>query len=129
MKNKALMLLAVLCSLSVNAQDKTLETDWLDPEIGSTGQRLGAEITDIKTAPDSSTIIDFRLPLDNADQYQDIEVYDRSGKIPMKQVKPHKWMDDYEKGDYGLRIFLKRHPETGLRLRLIGSDDDKPGRK
>lgn len=126
MKLRYLGILSVFVLSPIMAQDKILETDWLKPNEGSQGEHLGAEVQRVQTDEEQQvTVIDISLPLENAEQYEDVEVITFDQGIPLKQLKPHEWINDYEKGDYGLRIFLKRNPIMGFRVRLIDIEDDK----
>lgn len=125
---KKLLLACLLLTVSgwLSAQQKVLETDWLQPSVGSEGTVLGAEVKRIAQLPDDKGfVIDLAIPLENASRFDEIEVISNDTDSPLPQLKTHRWIEDYEKDDYGLRIFLKRNPRVGFRLRLIDMDSDK----
>lgn len=117
------VLFCFVVALPASAQ-QVLESDWLKPSQGSQGEKLGAEVERIQVDDDRDrTVIDISLPLDRVEHIDQVEVISLDKGLPMQQLDRHQWLDDYEKGEYGLRVFLKRYPTTGFRIRLIDADD------
>ena len=100
----------------------TLETDWLDTEVGSKGGVLGAIVVDVEKATDSDlTIIEIKMPIDNPEAFDDIEVIDKKTLQPIKQKEKAKWIKYDEDGAAGLRLRVKK-TDFEFRVRLTDND-------
>ncbi|MBC8508869.1 MAG: hypothetical protein H8D34_28775 [Chloroflexi bacterium] len=124
----AMLLFAITSTLTrANEPALTLESDWLDSRIGSSGNILGAKIINVVNDPGSNiTVIDIMLPLDNLDNYEQVEVIGKTSQQPIKQRRSAEWIKNYDNDSYGLRLHLKKEPGFEFRLRLI---DSEPGSK
>jgi hypothetical protein len=124
---KSLFIFYVLGAATlVAAQQKAsiLESDWLNTNVGSTGDKMGAKVIRVTNDPGKdSTTVDILLPVENADEYDGIVVIGKDSKQPIKQVKDPEWLEqDYQKNEYGLRLYLKKEPGFQFRLRLIDNE-------
>ena len=130
MKNNAkyLYLLSLLIlPFNVFSSDNALilESDWLKFEEGSKGQALGATVENIEPqGGDGVIILELSLPLNNPTDFDSIEVLSRNTGEPIEQKKPPVWIEDYENGKYGLRLFLIKKPAVEFRLRLVDEQRD-----
>jgi len=121
--NTILILSILLASSIALAKEPkpTLETDWLDTEIGSKGSVLGAVVVDVEKATDSVTIIEIKMPIDNPEAFDDIEVIDKKTLQPIKQKEKAKWIKYDEDGAAGLRLRVKK-TDFEFRVRLTDND-------
>ncbi len=124
MKNIVLAVLLTTGTVVADTKVNDLQSDWLEAEQGSSGQTLGAEVKQVKSLGSDGVRIDLTITLEDAGRYDGIEVISRETSLPMKQSRPHLWIEDYEKGNYGLRLYLKKHPKVGFRVRLQDSSRD-----
>ena len=127
MKSTNKFLFFILISIGpalASGSEPTLQSDWLEAVPGSAGQALGTEVRHVETLGSEGVLIDLSIPLENATNYERIEVISRETSAPMKQTQPHLWTEDYEKGNYGLRLYLKKHPQVGFRIRLQDNNRD-----
>ena len=121
----ALSLLIVSSIVIANERMPTLETDWLDAEVGSTGDVLGAKVVEVESNPDSdTTIIEIKVPVKNPEDFDSIEVISKKTLQPIKQKGEAEWIKNYEDGIYGLRLHFKKAPNFEFRVRLIDNEND-----
>ncbi|MCW8935608.1 MAG: hypothetical protein OQK98_12855 [Gammaproteobacteria bacterium] len=125
MKNKTgvmfILSLLLASSFVIASEPKLiLESDWLEAEVGSTGDVLGAKVVDVESHADTdTTIIEIILPVKNPQDFDNIEVIGKKSKQPLKQKSQAEWIKNDEEGIYGLRLHLKKVPRFEFQIRLI----------
>ncbi len=120
------LFLSTLCS--AQKPPLILETDWLNSSVGSKGDILGAKVTDVdKVLGQDITILEISLPLENPENIDKIEVIGKNSTQPISQAGEPVWVEDYEKGTQGLRLYLKKKPGFEFRLRLIDNEEGRHG--
>lgn len=121
----AIFLLIVSFKGFANDAPVILETDWLKTEVGSTGNNLGAKVESIdKHEMSGATIIEISLPINDIDDIDKIEVISKTSEDPIKQIRAPEWIEDYEKGNNGLRLYINKKTGFEFRLRLIDNEKD-----
>ncbi len=104
---------------------KTVETDWLKTEVGSTGDILGAKVIGLDSEPEKElTVIDVMLPENIDFSLESVEVIGKESQKEIKQTREPEWLKNYEDGSYGVRLHLKRPKGFVFRLRLSDTDID-----
>jgi len=120
-----LSLLLVSSMAIANEPMPTLETGWLDAEVGSTGNVLGAKVVEVESNPDSDAIIiEIKVPVKNPEGFDNIEVISKKTRQPIKQKGQAEWIKNDEEGVYGLRLHFKKAPNFEFRIRLIDNEND-----
>jgi len=123
-----MFILSLLVASSVamaNESKLTLETDWLDTEVGSTGEVLGAKVIDVENIPESdTTIIEIKVPVNNPENFEGVEVIGKKTRQPIKQQSEAEWFKNYEDGAYGLRLHLKKSSNFEFRIKLIDNENN-----
>lgn len=130
MKNKTTMMfllsLLIASSVAIASEPKLiLESDWLDDEVGSTGDVLGVKVVEVESNPDTnSTIVEVKVPVKNPKDFDGVEVIDKKTKQPIKQKSNAEWINNQEEGIYGLRLHLKKAPNFEFRIKLIDNENN-----
>ena len=112
--NRHPLLFAVVLLLSygasTQAEDKAMQSDWLELVKGSRGEAMGAELMDIeKNDADATNTVTVRIPkeaMGNPDEIEEVVVI---GKRPEKSEPievSYEWVKDYDDDNYGLIIRL-----------------------
>lgn len=117
--NFAPWLLVAFVVSHVGAAD--LQTEWIDPAIGSTEPTLGARIQSIEELPDSAgqrLVIEIpKTSLEHRDDIPEIVITaQRSNRTEWQLDIPHAWLEDYDNDNYGLVLYLGRQHKLPLRL-------------
>ena len=123
MKKILFCLLFTSSAIAADNPKLILETDWLESTKGSQGHTLGARVSDVDKIPSKeSTVLEIAIPIDNPDSFDKIEVIGKNSQQEIPQTRSPEWIEDYENGKPGLRLFLKKKPGFEFRLKFI--DDD-----
>lgn len=91
------------------------KTDLLELKVGSTDQKTGAKIEKIVVNTEESLReVTISIPA-KAGQIEEVVVTSSTPKNkPVKQIKPFKFLKDYEHDRYGLVIYLGKNEELPL---------------
>ena len=115
------LLLLIFYSVQLSAEEN-LTSDWLHATTGSSGEIINAEVVNIQQI-DDTTVIDIKIPIDNLESYETVEIIDKNTKNPAKLTqKPRQLLDENEK-TYGIRFQLKRIPGFEFRIQLRDDTD------
>jgi len=122
----ALWLLGLLSMPSLAAE---LQTDWIEPVEGYQENTLGAKLRAVDVSPDDgSTRVTISIPkasLEDDTDMQEVIVYGRKADKSESQINiRHEWVEDYEKDNYGLILYLGKDGNIPLRLYL--KDQGRP---
>jgi hypothetical protein len=119
----ALMLLLLVLTTSVRAEEGAVETGWLDLVKGSRDSTVGAEVVEIKQGDsDGTQTITLAIPKKSIAKPDEIEEVVVMGQRPEKPDKPEpldmtfEWASDYDNDNYGLVIRLSRNTNWPIRL-------------
>ena len=120
----SILSILLVASIALAGESKLiLETDWLDTQVGSTGDVLGAKVVAVENNPDSDiTTIEIKMPINNPEAFEDIEVIGKKTLKPIKQKGNAEWVENHEEGIYGLRLRLKKSHNFEFRIRLIDNE-------
>ncbi|MDH3220863.1 MAG: hypothetical protein OEO19_15120 [Gammaproteobacteria bacterium] len=101
-----------------------VETANLRAVPGYTGDRLGAEITDISNLPGEDTqAIGISIPIESG-RVDRIEVVSPEGE-PIQQQREADILQQGDGNNVGIRLFLPKRSNWEFRLRLIDVPDDQ----
>lgn len=115
------LLLLIFYSVQLSAEEN-LTSDWLHATTGSSGEIINAEVVNIQQI-DDTTVIDIKIPIDDLESYETVEIIDKNTKNPAKLTqKPRQLIDENEK-PYGIRFQLKRIPGFEFRIQLRDDTD------
>jgi hypothetical protein len=119
----ALVLLLLVLTTGVRAEEGTVETGWIEVVKGSRDTTVGAEVVGVEAGDTAgSQTITLAIPKKSIASPDDIEEVVVMGQRPEKPEKPeplditYKWAADYDKDNYGLIIRLSRNTNWPIRL-------------
>lgn len=123
----------IICCIAVGVvsisrateNDIIIESDWLETEIGSEGELIGAKVIGIESEPESQvTIVKIDVPIEDLANIEQVEIIGKNPKEKIKQTKKAELLENYEKGTYGYRLFINRPGGFEFRLRLIDTGNN-----
>jgi hypothetical protein len=105
---------------SVGAEEKPLQSDWLELVRGYRGDTIGVTVVDIEEgeAADPRTIT-LAIPKTEISDPNVMEEVLVIGKMPKKSEPldiSYEWVSDYDSDNYGLVIRLSKDTEWPIRL-------------
>jgi len=113
------LLLLIFSSAQLSAEEN-LTSDWLNAITGSSGEKINAEVVNIQQV-DDATIIDIKIPIDNLESYETIEIIDKNTKKPAKLTQKPRQLVDENEVPYGIRFRIKQF--SGFEFRIELRDD------
>ena len=99
----------------------SLDSGLLEPNVGHTGDKLGAEVVSSETSGELQSI-EITVPVE-PDSVDQVRVLDASGK-PLPMSREATIVHNYETNNVGISIQLPKSEDTGFRLQLIDDPED-----
>jgi hypothetical protein len=99
----------------------SLDSGLLEPTVGHTGDKLGAEVVSSEISGELQSI-EINVPVD-PDLVDQVQVLDASGN-PLPMSREATIVHNYETGHVGVSIQLPKSEDTGFRLQLIDKPED-----
>lgn len=115
------LLLLIFSSAQLSAEEN-LTSDWLNAITGSSGEKINVEVINIQQV-DDTTIIDIKIPIDNLESYETIEIIDKNNKKPAKLTQKPRQLVDENEVPYGIRFRIKQFPGFEFRIELRDDTD------
>jgi hypothetical protein len=100
----------------------SLDSGLLEPTVGHTGDKLGAEVVSSEISGELQSI-EVNVPIEPGSVDQ-VQVLDASGN-PLPMSREATIMHNYETDNVGISIQLPKSENTGFRLKLIDKPEDR----